>query len=71
MLLLLPGAERHRLSCSCCLIQQRCVRDVKRSHVADHRLEVEKTLQSSLRHFRLVRSVLGVPERITIQQCML
>ena len=53
--------KRHRFSGGCRFVQQRRVRDVERREVDDHLLEIQQRFEPTLRDFRLVRRVSGVP----------
>ncbi len=59
-----PADQGHRLRRGSSLVQQRCVRGGQPGEVADHRLEVEQSLEPSLRDLGLVRRVGGVPARV-------
>ena len=56
--------KRHRFGGSSGFVQQRCVRDVERSQVHDHLLEIEECFEPALCDFGLVRRVSGVPAGI-------
>ena len=57
-------AERHRFGRGGRFVEQRSIRYVERGEVGDHRLEIEERFQPSLRDFRLVRRVIGLPAGI-------
>ena len=54
----------HCFCSSRAFVQQRRVGDGQAGHVADHGLEIEQCLQTTLSNFSLVRGVLGVPTGI-------
>jgi hypothetical protein len=53
--------KRHGFAGGRSLIQQRCIGDVHRGQIGDHRLEVQKRLEPALRNLRLVRRVRRIP----------
>ena len=54
-------SQRHCFGTRRRLVQQRSVGDFQSTQFCNHRLEVEQHLKSTLRNFRLIRSVGGVP----------
>src|SRR5260370_9556592 len=62
-----PGyslTKRHRFSCGGRFVQHRCIGNVERRQVDDHLLEIQQRFESSLRDFRLIRRISGVPPGI-------
>ena len=57
-------AEAHRLSSCRSLIKQRSIGDRQPRELTDQRLEVEQSLEPSLRDLSLIRGVSGIPSRI-------
>jgi len=58
------AAKGHRFRGSGAFIEQRCVRDIERRQVGDHRLKIKERFETALRDLRLVRCVGRVPAGI-------
>ena len=56
--------HRHRFRCGSCLVQQRRACHRETGQIDTHLLEVQQSFQTTLRDFRLIRGVGGIPTRI-------